>query len=280
MDTFLDWNDGNQAMGASWGATSKPDADLLERALRLERRRQLLGRWPTNLGAVPDGSYPPSATIYPRRLSDRGAQALTTAPGGPHALDCPAVNGGIVENNCPGDVTASSDLSHFVFATEWNVFAPGGQLSPPGSVYDNNTATGTVAVASMTPSGEDIPSEPTDHAGDPLQIPGVSSDGSHILMAAGGTGPCGLPNCPEPPGGDFFGGAIRPPMQPSHLYMRVDGAVTYDVSQGHDVHYVGMTGDGSKVYFTSGPNSSPAKTTTPAPTSTCGRSRAERTRSP
>ena len=30
-------------------------------------------------------------------------------------------------------------------------------------------------------------------------------------------------------------------MQPSHLYMRVDDAVTYDVSQGHDVSYVGMT---------------------------------------
>jgi hypothetical protein len=33
--------------------------------------------------------------------------------------------------------------------------------------------------------------------------------------------------------------------------MRVDGAVTYDVSQGHDVKYVGITADGSKVFFTS-----------------------------
>ena len=33
--------------------------------------------------------------------------------------------------------------------------------------------------------------------------------------------------------------------------MRVNDAVTYDVSQGHDVSYVGMTPDGSKVYFTS-----------------------------
>ena len=33
--------------------------------------------------------------------------------------------------------------------------------------------------------------------------------------------------------------------------MRVNDAVTYDVSQGHDVKFVGMTNDGSKVYFTS-----------------------------
>jgi len=111
------------------------------------------------------------------------------APGGTQALDCPAVLRSDVENgttgsDCPGDVTASADLTHFVFATEWNVFAPGGQLSAPGSVYDNNTTTGAVTVASKTPAGDDVPSEPADHAGDPLQIPAVSSDGSHILMAA------------------------------------------------------------------------------------------------
>ena len=33
--------------------------------------------------------------------------------------------------------------------------------------------------------------------------------------------------------------------------MRVDGAVTFDVSAGHAVNYVGMTEDGSIVYFTS-----------------------------
>ena len=74
-------------------------------------------------------------------------------------------------NYCPGDVTASADLTHFVFASSWNVFAPGGQLSAPGSVYDNDTDAGTVAVASKTPAGDNIPTEPTDSAGDPLQIP-------------------------------------------------------------------------------------------------------------
>ena len=37
---------------------------------------------------------------------------------------------------------------------------------------------------------------------------------------------------------------------PVHLYMRVDDSVTYDVSQGHTVDYLGMTKDGSKVLFT------------------------------
>ena len=36
-----------------------------------------------------------------------------------------------------------------------------------------------------------------------------------------------------------------------HLYLRVNDAITYDVSQGKDVEYVGMTEDGSKIYFTS-----------------------------
>jgi hypothetical protein len=33
--------------------------------------------------------------------------------------------------------------------------------------------------------------------------------------------------------------------------MRVDDANTYDITKGHQVQYLGMTGDGSKVYFTS-----------------------------
>ena len=44
----------------------------------------------------------------------------------------------------------------------------------------------SVSVASKTTAGDDIPSQPTDGSGDPLEIPAVSSDGSHILIAAGG----------------------------------------------------------------------------------------------
>ena len=112
------------------------------------------------------------------------------------------------------------------------------------------------------PSGEDIPNEPTDQAGDTLQIPAVSADGSHILMAAAGTGPCGFSTCPLPPCSQSFSASLRCPMQPSHLYMRVDDAVTYDVSQGHDVEYVGSTPDGSKVYFTTNQQLTPEDTDT------------------
>jgi len=258
MDTFLSFNDGNQSVESIY------DEDFLNATPIASNAPYVFGadgslrdRWPTDLAAVPDGSYPPDSLIYTRGgiYPSPGEQPAQSAPGGLNALNCPFVQehpeSGLTASDCPGDVTASSDLSHFVFATEWNVFAIGGQLSPPGSVYDNNTAADTLAVASKTPAGSAIPEEPTDQAGDPLQIPAVSSDGSHILIAAGGTGPCGATNCPLPPCGSDYSATIRCPMQPSHLYMRVDDSVTYDVSVGHDVTYVGMTSDGSKVYFTS-----------------------------
>lgn len=227
MNKFVDWTDGPP------DPSEDPNAIASNAPYVWSAEGALLDRWPTNLATVPAGVNP-----------DIGNEP---SPGGLHALDCPKA----LYYYCPGDVTASSDLSHFIFASEWNVFAPGGQLGAPGSVYDNNTATGEVVVASKTSSGNDIPSQPTDGSGDPLQIPAVSSNGSHLLIAAAGLGPCGSASCGFPPCGNPGGISTRCPMQPSNLYMRVDDAVTYDVSQGHDVKYVGMTADGSKVYFTS-----------------------------
>ena len=112
-----------------------------------------LDRWPTNLAPFPPAHFPSTAT------SSTGETPETIAPGG-IAFARLSDSSKTSYNNCPGDVTASSDLSHFVFASEWNVFAPGGQLSAPGSVYDNDTVAGTVAVASKTPAGEDIPASP------------------------------------------------------------------------------------------------------------------------
>jgi hypothetical protein len=125
-----------------------------------------------------------------------------------------------------GDQQPSGDFSHFVFSSRDLAFAPGGLTSPPGSAYDNDTAKRTVMIISKLPNGDDIVQD----GGNPFEAiifpaHGVSRDGSHILMStAAGDGP-------------------------QHLYMRVDDAVTYDVSKGFGVHYVGMTKDGSKVIF-------------------------------
>jgi DNA-binding beta-propeller fold protein YncE len=231
MSKFVVWNEGNLLGFSSQGDTLNAFAS--NAPYLLSANGSLLDRWPTNLAAVPPGVYPPGAN-----------QSTMTAPGGVHALDCPPG----APNYCPGDVNASSDLSHFVFAAEWNVFAPGGQLSAPGSVYDNDTAAGTVAVVSKTPAGDDIPAEPTDHADNPLRIPAVSSNGSHILISS----PCAVSLNELPP-------CLS---TPSLLYMRVNDALTYDVSQGHYVTYVGMTGDGSKVYFTTDQQLTPDDTDT------------------
>jgi hypothetical protein len=249
MDKFLDWNDGNLSIGLGNSSDYQNPTPMGSSAPYVwAADGSSLGRWPTNLASVPDGLH--------THLNSK-EETVQVQDGGEHALDCPAVNtsgninfSSIVRNFCSGDVTASEDLSHFVFASEWNKFAPGGTLNAPGSVYDNNTTTGEVVVASKTPNNEPIPKEPTDPASNPLEIPAVSSDGSHILMAASVTSPCGSSPCETPPCsiGEVAG---RCPMPPSHLYMRVDNALTYDVSQGHGVTYIGMAEGGSKVYFTS-----------------------------
>jgi len=249
MSEFVDFNDGSQE-----GVGSNPTPIASNGPFVWSSEGNLLARWPTGLSTTPAGEYPAGSNIWPQsEYILAGEHPLQTAPGGIHSLDCPAVgeSGQLLANDCPGEVSASSDLSHYVFTTEWNVFAPGGQLSAPGSAYDNSTVSGSTTVVSKTAAGAPIPSEPGDQAGDPLQIPGVSGDGSHILLAAGGIGPCGVATCPTPPCGGTFGGKVHCPSYPSHLYMRVDDTTTYDVSQGHDVSFVGMTSDGSKVFFTS-----------------------------
>ena len=255
MNEFVVWNDGNQSAGSGKNAT--PIASNAPYVV--SARGKLLDRWPTNLASVPDGAYPPGSNHYPRASS---VGPLETAPGGINALDCPDTLNmpyGMSSSDCPGDATASEDLDHFVFVTRWNRFAPEGQLGAPGSVYDNNTRTNSIAVASKLASGDPIPAEATDPVGDPLQIPGVSRDGSHILMAAGAIGPCGHATCGTPYC-NFPGISPRCPMQPSHLYMRIDQSITYDVSDGTPVTFVGMTPTGNKVYFTSPNELVPADT--------------------
>ena len=110
MDSFAVWDDGNPAVG------NNAEGDLQNEATVSSNAPYVYGsegrfreRWPTDLGAISPA---------------------------PHALDCSKLFGeffgGQAYNICPGDVTASADLSHFVFATETHLFAPEGRLSAPG----------------------------------------------------------------------------------------------------------------------------------------------------
>jgi hypothetical protein len=143
-----------------------------------------------------------------------------------------------------GYARASADFSHFVFSSRNVAFAPGALTEAPGSAYDNNLGTGEVTIVSKRPDGSNLPQEPSNagHTTDVIEIPMVSNNGSRILLGAASRPVChGEPNnlCEEEP----------EPAAPLHLYMRVNDAVTYDVSRGADVQYLGATPGGSRVYF-------------------------------
>ena len=163
-----------------------------------------------------------------------------------------------------GTGRASGDFSHYAFASLERLFAVGGITAEPGSVYDNNLKTDTVEVVSKLQDGSPIPGEPDANGEgtepqqggsgfigkDYFEVPAVSTDGSHILIGAR-VGP--RYNSSDHP---------QEETRDLHLYMRVNDAVTYDVSKGHAVFLLGMTGDGSTVYFTSQEQLIPADTDT------------------
>ena len=148
----------------------------------------------------------------------------------------------------------SRDFSHYVFSSNSYiegffggttkpavVFAPGGQEGGLGSAYDNNIKAHTVEVISKLPNGEPIPLQGKRTAEEKaIDFRGVSTDGTHILM--------------ETP-------ADPPTSEQAYLFLRVNGAITYDISQGSKVIPVGMTQDGSKVFFTTDAQLSPGEDT-------------------
>ena len=83
-----------------------------------------------------------------------------------------------------------------------------------------------MSIISKTPGGEDI-GQDTGGSQEFVQIPAISRNGSHILMTTEG---------------GFFG---------THMYMRVDDSVTYDIANGGKGNFIGMTANGSKVFFSS-----------------------------
>lgn len=153
-----------------------------------------LGRLPTNLASVPGGHLFRGAK---RMSADASHFAFSSGESGPPFFDNPGA-----------------------FA-----FAPGGRTVGLGSAYDNDLRTRTVSLISKLPNGEHVPDESTSKTW--IEIPAVSTDGSHILM--------------QTPAAEGF----------SHLYLRVNDAITYDLTGGANGEFVGMTRNGRKVIFAS-----------------------------
>jgi hypothetical protein len=155
-----------------------------------------------------------------------------------------------------GEGIPSGDYSHYAFSSNDVQFAPGGLEAAPGSAYDNHTAANSAQVISIAEGGGNIAQDPegcTTETGrerqcsmEVIRIQGVSTDGSHILMS----------NWAPPLSGEFgeigFVGLVdRFKRRDVHLTMRVGDAASYDITKGHRAEYVGMTRNGSRVYFTS-----------------------------
>jgi hypothetical protein len=150
----------------------------------------------------------------------------------------PVGKGGFVGATAP-----SPDFSHYAFSSRSIAFTPGGLTTAPGSAYDDDVATGAVTLISKTATGLDIPQDASaGGSSEYVRIPAVSRDGSHILMSTAA------------PSEVSFAGT---PIETTHLYMRVNDAVTYEVSEGedglnHGVSFAGMSEDGTEVFFTTG----------------------------
>lgn len=166
-----------------------------------------------------EGSYAPY-------LYDSEGNFLTRLP--TNVSEVPGAEDDLIEGGFNGDAKPSPDFTHYVFSTPDLVFAPGGLIGAPGSVYDNNVDDGSVVVVSKTETDQDIPAG-TGGSNEVIRIPAVSTDGSHILMSTkGGSG--------------------------THLYMSIDRGPALDVSLGktgenEPVNFIGMTDDGEVVYF-------------------------------
>jgi DNA-binding beta-propeller fold protein YncE len=250
MSQFLDWNDGapvpcsigsNGVGDANWELAPPSNAPYLWNA-----DGTFAQRLPTNLGGV---------------------------PGAEDALKCPYQDGQTSSIGlCSGETKASGDLSHIAFSSNKLSFAENGiahtpgLIKAPGSAYDNDVAAQTVTLISKLPSGKDIPQDPAVAAIPPeissgkgfagieqpggeqefIRFPAISTDGSHILMSTGTTV---TPLC--------YRGTAGPKVcqrfidTPVHLYMSIDDAVAVEIAAGKPVHYVGMTPEGSRVFFTS-----------------------------
>ncbi len=257
MSHFIDFSDGgsSECFGeslfreASWQLNPPSNAPYL-----FDSEGTDLGRLPTDLGQL---------------------------PGALQALQCPYPEQESWYGTCSGETTASPDLTHLIFSSRTTDFAEGPQAGDglthaPGSAYDDNLATGKVTlISTLKKTGQPIPQDPafatapatgsTSHAErvpggaeEFLRFPAVSTDGSHVLIS---TATAGTQECGNQDTGGRSPGSPKPcrlfTQTPVHLYMSIDDQpdleVSLDETSGEDVavNYVGITPDGSRVYFTS-----------------------------
>ncbi len=124
----------------------------------------------------------------------------------------------------------SPDLSHYYFISGGQVTQRYGEYEElftyeGGTAYDNNIEAGTASPIALSSGGTPI---------DIKGVPHSSNDGSRVLMSTA--------TCEDQAASSCL---------PGELFMRVGDAMTYDIAPGHPIQYVGMTADGSEVYFTS-----------------------------
>lgn len=130
------------------------------------------------------------------------------------------------ENPFLGDMQLAPDGGSLAFSSLSIPFAPGATTDAPGTAYHNDFVDQTISIISRQPNGEMIDSE-TSNSEEFILFPpdGVSSNGSHILMR------------------------VKATDGPHRLYLRVNDAVTYDISNGAGVTYIGMSRSGESVLF-------------------------------
>ena len=167
-----------------------------------------------------DGYFPGTYTLEQEGVESSNAPYLFDSNSGAVVDRWPTNVGAIPGGQSFKGMTISSeDLSHFVFKSSV-AFLPG---ASPGSLYDNDTGKETLSVVSLNEENNPINAAPVE----------LSRDGSHILMTVGGARTRYLPTS-----------------GPGELFMRVNDEKTYDIAKGQAVQFVGMTPDGSTVYFT------------------------------
>jgi hypothetical protein len=180
---------------------------------------------------------------------ERLPTSVADVPGSEESFKCPQAQGQSADTNCSTAVELSGDLSHFVFSTQKDIYNGGlnALSAAPGSAYDNDVTNNTLSLISVLP-GDNAPivqeSFPNGGPNEVIQFPKVSEDGSHILM-----GTLKNPQCRQVEYPAYHFEQCPQISNPTHLYMRVNDAVTHEVAPV-PVTYVDATPDARKVYFT------------------------------